>query len=572
MVSFDNILLAADEKLSEIVGQWDVYSTAIAGLLVALLAYLLFSKTDPDTHPMLLARQSHASPVRNEGESPVYRSHASPPGMDLNAGLNVKDPGVSKWARGRNGDLRDVWRKVVTGAIDSEGNPTGNKGRIITILGSEQTIDHNLGMHEVLEILLRQLTFSDNLTKQINIIGQQIKKQGGSRVAIYLPNSVELLVTLFACCFYDLTPILMPYDQPPQTVISMLRASKADTMIAAVGTIHFDYVTKDYASLKSLIWVVDEGNKHLDWDEVPKGVGGKVNVSTWSEVVEESTNASTELPALDHKSIPKPVVAFWQSENGDAGQLVEYSHGNLVAAISAQLSSIPTTQRIGLSDLFFPADSLSSTYTLVLTMAALYYNASVVLNSVANNTVDLTKATRGISPTIIVASAATLAALHQDTSSKLSSFVHSIVHWFQTRTLTQDGVMPVASFFTRINDSIRPAIGTAPGKLRLLFVAERAGGDSPPLSPSALSDLRIFTRARVVYALTVPQVAGAVTQTAFYDYRVDPAAEGVHSHFGVPVSSVEIFLRDTKHRKVTDESVAGEVSLGFPNDMSRPNI
>jgi len=401
----------------------------------------------------------------------------------------------------------------------------------------------------------------EGISKQINIIGQHIKQQGGSRVAIYLPNSIEFLTTLFACAFYDLTPIIMPYDQPAQVVIDMLKSSKADTMVAAVGILPFDAITKEYSGLKNLIWVVDEGSKHLDWDEIPKGFGGAINVSTWQEVVEEQqSNVTSELPPLD-KIPPKNVLTFWAHESGELGELIEYTHGNLVAAISAQLSAIPTTQKIGPSDLFFPADSLSSNYTLVLTLAALYYNASVALNSVAGREAALDTATRGISPTILVASARTLAKVHADTAMKLTNVLHSIVHWFQTRTLTQNGVMPVASIFTRLNDSLRPAIGTPPGKLRLVFVAEQADGDSPPLSSLALNDLRIFTGARVVYALTAAKVAGAVTQTTFYDYRVDAEEPGKHSHFGAPVSSVEVYLRDTKHRKITDEEVQGEVSL-----------
>lgn len=561
MVTFDNMLLASDELITRVLMEWDIYSTALAGGLIILFSYLALSGRDPDTHPMLLARQAQASPVRNQGESPVYRSHSSPHGLDLNAGLNVRDPGQNKWMRGRNGDLRDVWRKVVLGQSDAEGKPTGVKGRIITVLGSEKTIDHDLGEPAPRKAFIFNADIKlEGISKQINVIGQHIKEQGGNRVAIYLPNSIELLATLFACVFYDLTPILMPYDQPAQTVIHMLKSSKADTMIAAVGTLPFDAVTKDYAGLQSLIWVVNEGSKHLDWDVVPKGSGGAINVSTWQEVVEEHSNVSSELPPLD-KTTPKNVLAFWSPENGEPGELIEYTQLNLVAAISAQLSAIPTSQKIGPSDLFFPADSLSSNYTLVLTLAALYYNASVALNSVAGRDVNLSSATRGVSPTIIVASAHTLAKVHAATATKLSSVLYSVVHWFQTRTLTQTGVMPLASVFTRLNDALRPAIGTTPGKLRLVFVSEQAAGNSPPLSSLALSDLRIFTGARVIYALTAAKVAGAVTQTTFYDYRVDPKEPGECSHFGAPVSSVEVFLRDTKHRKVTDEDVQGEVSL-----------
>jgi hypothetical protein len=77
-----------------------------------------------------------------------------------------------------------------------------------------------------------------------------------------------------------------------------------------------------------------------------------------------------------------------------------------------------------------------------------------------------------------------------------------------------------------------------------------------------LSDLRIFTSARVVYALTAAKIAGAVAQTSFYDYRVVNDA-GKHSHFGPPLSSVEVLLRDTKDHKTTDDLAVGEVCSAF---------
>lgn len=332
-------------------------------------------------------------------------------------------------------------------------------------------------------------------------------------------------------------------------------------MITAVGALPFDAVTKEHPALRQLIWVVDEGSRHMDWDEVPKGTGGAVNVSTLQEIIEDQKSASSELPASDPKVLqPTNLVAFWQSKHGDVGQLVEYSQANLVSAISAQLSSIPASQRITCSDIFLPVDSLSTVYPLTITLAALYSNSSLALNSVAGRNANIQAATQGISPTVIVASASTLSTLQKEIAGRLTSPLVRTVHWFQTRNLTQDGVMPMSTMFTRINDSLRPSIGTPPGKLRLVFVSEQAGGDSPPLSPSDLSDLRIFTGARIIYALTAAKVAGAVCQTAFYDYRVDDKAAGKHSHFGAPVSSVEILLRDTNDHKTTDDLAAGEVS------------
>lgn len=145
IMGLDNFLLILDETLTSILGEWDIYSTTIATFVFVLFAWRVFTSRDPDTHPMLLARQAQPSSIRQAHESPVYRSQSTPHGMDLNAGLNIKDEGVSKWARGRTGDLRDVWRKIVSGAVDKDGKATGEVGTISTVSGST-IVQHRLGM------------------------------------------------------------------------------------------------------------------------------------------------------------------------------------------------------------------------------------------------------------------------------------------------------------------------------------------------------------------------------------------------------------------------------------------
>ncbi|KAI9047393.1 hypothetical protein LZ554_008838 [Drepanopeziza brunnea f. sp. 'monogermtubi'] len=542
-MGFDNLMAKLDETITSVLGDWDIYSTVIFAIVISAFVYQVLTSRDPDAHPMLLARQSQASPVRQEGESSVYRSHSAPHGIPLNSGLNIKDPGDSKWSRGRDGDLRDIWRRAVAGGLDREGKETGEIGRILTVLGKEKAIEHNLA----------------DITRQINLIGQKIKQDGGKNVAIYLPNSIEFLAAVFACAFYDLNVTLIPYNLPIETIVSFLHKSEADTIVAAVGSLPFDAITKSYPALQQIIWVVDEGSRHMDWNEVPTGTGGKIDVSTWSEIIsEQEPSAGTELPAVEQKSGPKKVLAFWPS-----GELVEFTHANIIAGIAGQLTSVPTNQRITHADLFLPADSLSTMYTLVLTLAALYSNATVALNSVAGESPDLALATQGIAPTIMVASASTLARTHAETAGKLNSSFYGIVHWFQTRSLVKEGVMPLASIFSRAFDHLRPAIGNTPGKLRLIYVSEQAGVKPTPLSSQVLSDLRIYTGSRIIYALTSAKVAGAVTQTGLYDYRVenDP---GVHSHFGAPVTSVEVFFKDNKEHKTTDTASAGDIFARGP--------
>ncbi|ROT39256.1 hypothetical protein SODALDRAFT_310623 [Sodiomyces alkalinus F11] len=542
---FDNLMLGLDQGLSEFFAQWNAYSTALVTLLVLVISYRLVTHKEPDVHPLLLARQAQSSPVRQEGESPVYRAHGVPHGMALNSGLNIKDTGASKWSWGRDGDLRDIWRRAVAGTPEEAGKPSGTKGRLLTAHGPK------IEAHSL-----------DDITRQINLLGRYLHDQGGIRVAIYLPNSIELLATLFACCFYpNLIPILIPFGVKEDELVSMLRRSAADTVVTAPGAFPFNVVVESYPALRQLVWVADEGNRHMDWNEVPQGMGGSVNVATWQDIVQEApVAAGTELPPAAGQQEAQDIIIFWQGKPGSVDEMVRFSQNNLVSAVAAQLAAVPAAQRLGPSDLFLPADSLTNVYTLALTLTALYSNASLALTSVAGKSADLILATQGVAPTVVVASPETLLNVHQESSRKLSSVPAKLSHWLRTRSLVENGVMPTSS----ATSGYHPAVGTSPKKLRLVYTAERARAGSPALSSQVLSDLRVCLGARVVYALTAAEVAGAVAQTGYYDYRLQPET-GSYSHFGAPVTSTEVILRDTPDLKSTDEQYQGEIVVRGPS-------
>lgn len=179
---FPSILQQVDSQLENILAGWNIYTTLLALILAAYLISPLILHTEPDVHPLLLARQSSASYVRQPKESAVFRSLETPQGYPLKSGLNVKDAGQPKWTSGRDGDLRDVWKRAVSGPVDADGKPTGEgTGKVITTYGKEEVIEYSFA----------------KLSSEINAVGQHMKAHGGSRVAIHMPNSVELLVTLF---------------------------------------------------------------------------------------------------------------------------------------------------------------------------------------------------------------------------------------------------------------------------------------------------------------------------------------------------------------------------------------
>ncbi|KAF1936615.1 hypothetical protein EJ02DRAFT_438419 [Clathrospora elynae] len=534
------LLEQLDSSISDILAGWNTYTTLIAFSIVGFLGWAIYDNADADTHPLLLARQAQASYVRQSGESAVYRSPETPHGYPLRTGLAVKPAGAPMYSAGKDGDLRDIWLRV-TGEIPLEKGASSNgTAKIMTVFGKEGVTEHKI----------------EDVTKEIAVVGKHLQERGAKRVAVYLPNSLEFLGALFAGAFYDFTPILIPYNQPHQTLVELLVQTGADALIAEAGSVPLADVSRGASALRSIIWTVEKTSRHMDWSEVPEGIGGKLDVAVWHELVQEQKNGVATLSSTADK--PPGVVFLWQEAVGKAAEIVEFTQQNLTAAVGSLITSLPAVHRLSASDTFLPADAFTHSYSLCLTLAALFSHATVIINSVAGPGVDLTLATRSIAPTVTVISAETAAKLHSTTNTSITGGLQKLAHYLETRMLTA-GRMPTDTFLTKLNAPTRATVGTIPGKLRLVFVSERLGLNTPPLSSEDLSDLRIYTKARVVYALTTAKVAGAVAQTNIYDYRRGDMPTNKHSHFGPPLSCLEIKLKDNAHHKTNDEQSAGEL-------------
>lgn len=193
-----------------------------------------------------------------------------------------------------------------------------------------------------------------------------------------------------------------------------------------------------------------------------------------------------------------------------------------------------------------------SSYPLCLAFAALYSNASLALNSVAGEDVDFSLAASGVAPTIIVTSSKTILDYHSKAMASQTGLTASVNRLFQKQSL-QAGSMPSRNAVAKLAE-IDTKLSLS--KLRLLFVAHRAGHPkSPRLRSSVLADLRMLLGARIGYALTAAQVAGAVCQTNVFDYR---QTEGLNK-FGPPLSSVEVNLTGDEER-VSKQDPHGKVS------------
>ncbi|KAF2673080.1 hypothetical protein BT63DRAFT_368388 [Microthyrium microscopicum] len=545
-----NIFEQADDALASLFSQWDIYTIILTLTITGFVAHSFLTATEPDIHPMILSRQSYADRVRNPGESAVYRSMDAPHGTSLRTGLAVRLPTDKPYSAGRDGDLRYIWM-AATGKIQPPKSRATTQaefkpGKITTVLGREQLVDHNI----------------QETDKEVMVLGNHLTHQGRKRVAVYLPNSIEFLSSIFACSFYGLSVILIPFNQPQPLVIEFLKQTKADALIAAAGSLPLESLAKEYPALKAVVWVVEKTSRHMDWTDVPSGLGGSIDVAVWHELVQDHQGDAPSDPGLETKDLGS-IVTIWQPEPLKPGSVVEFTHRNFAAAIAALIAALPSRERINGSDLFFAADAWTNTYTLCQTFAAMWSGASLAISSVAGPEVDLTFAAKNIAPTVVVSSSESIAKLHAAASSTVQSGLAKLSHSSQVSSLSA-GTMPAASFLSNISGATKASIGSTPGTLRLLLISEEAGSTSPPISARELNDIRIFTGARVVYALTAAPVAGAVAQTNMFDYRVDDSTS-TRSHFGPPVSSLEVKLVDSGSHKTTNDSIAGEIVVTGPS-------
>ena len=236
---------------------------------------------------------------------------------------------------------------------------------------------------------------------------------------------------------------------------------------------------------------------------------------------------------------------------------------NLVSAIGALNSTLPRDHRFNSNDLVLSIDSLSRSYPLCQVMRALYANASVALNSVAGESVDFGLATAGVSPTVIIASSRTMSDYHDKVMQPHSGFLSSIPRWFQVRKLDAGIMPPHGPLYQVANMGTTAELNF--DKLRLLCISHRCDADPEgQLTYAQLTDLRIFTGARLVYALTGPGVAGAVTQTNMFDYR----RFNGKSHFGAPLSSAEVLLTGAEESGEENRNAQGQIVVAGPSVVS----
>jgi hypothetical protein len=145
----------------------DILSFVLLALIVVLLFIPVLFPSDPDTFPFILNNQAQPSRVRHPNESAVYRHRDQPRGYPLVTGLALR----KGYEAPRDGDLRDIWELALQNSV-TLGIVRGGRCVYEKLEGRTDQM-HKLGS------ALRELTGD------------------GGKVATYLPNTIENLLTSF---------------------------------------------------------------------------------------------------------------------------------------------------------------------------------------------------------------------------------------------------------------------------------------------------------------------------------------------------------------------------------------
>lgn len=130
-----------------------------------------------------------------------------------------------------------------------------------------------------------------------------------------------------AATFYGLTPILVPQDQSLDMLAGILTETKADVLVAGAGAVPLNELLRHYPSLKQVIWVVERTSRHMDWNEVPEGAGGKADIAAWHDIIDEKGSTSAELPTeVPGGTLPNIIMVAEDSMSAfDSYEVVEFT-------------------------------------------------------------------------------------------------------------------------------------------------------------------------------------------------------------------------------------------------------
>jgi len=81
----------------------------------------------------------------------------------------------------------------------------------------------------------------------------------------------------------------------------------------------------------------------MEWNEVPEGIGGRVGISVWHDIVDEKEEAvGAQLPANAQGEVAPGITTFWATKEDPVGQMTEFSQKVKCISIAQSASRLTT--------------------------------------------------------------------------------------------------------------------------------------------------------------------------------------------------------------------------------------
>lgn len=134
-----------------------------------------------------------------------------------------------------------------------------------------------------------------------------------------------MLTIPIAGAFYGFKVIMIPHNLGSEVLSDYLEKVEAQILIAEAGSLDLGIVTNENKRLSHVLYVARHGNKHMGWDQLPDGVRTDLNLSVWSDLVEETRNISElDVPEWDTKSPSSALTMLNPLSKENAPEFVDY--------------------------------------------------------------------------------------------------------------------------------------------------------------------------------------------------------------------------------------------------------
>lgn len=99
----------------------------------------------------------------------------------------------------------------------------------------------------------------------------------------------------------------------------MLQEHNADCLIAAAGSLALERVLNQYSGLQQVLLVAERSSRHMEWNEVPEGVGGKAEIAVWHEITgEKGVQRVSGLPvSMPEEELPSVFIVSKRPDSSD---------------------------------------------------------------------------------------------------------------------------------------------------------------------------------------------------------------------------------------------------------------